>query len=368
MCRLRRTGFTLVEMLVVITIIGMLMGMLMPAIGAARESARRANCASNQSNIGKAMLQYESAFTKFPGYLNLPTSDQTALAYQHKTLTNVTPNVAQMYGASWAICLFPYLDSQALYDVWTSSATALANNGLDPNVDPFKYVKILVCPSNPPIFGASNDTPLGYVVNCGYLSEQYYAPSSATVPQYPSSYGVCHNLASTNLNNNNNTPNLDPNNSNTYTSSVMGYIRSRTVSLDFVNSHDGAGQTLLLSESTNNITDQRGWQRVDAAGLGFVWYLTNLTTDSLISSTNARNKINASIRSANGTGAYPAYGPSSFHTGGVNVVFCDGHQYFLKDGISPPVYWHLMAPNDKGATVTTLLPNGIPGTIGNGDF
>ena len=59
-------GFTLVELLVVIAIIGILVAMLLPAVQAAREAARRMQCANNQKQVGLAMLNFESHYKVFP--------------------------------------------------------------------------------------------------------------------------------------------------------------------------------------------------------------------------------------------------------------------------------------------------------------
>lgn len=59
-------GFTLVELLVVIAIIGILVALLLPAIQAARESARRAQCLNNLKQIGLACLNFENSHKKLP--------------------------------------------------------------------------------------------------------------------------------------------------------------------------------------------------------------------------------------------------------------------------------------------------------------
>jgi prepilin-type N-terminal cleavage/methylation domain-containing protein len=94
-------AFTLVELLVVIAIIGVLVAFLLPAVQAARESARRTQCANHVKQIGLALHAYHAAHSRFP------------------TQTTGSPRVAGECGAgfaSWLTVILPMMDESVLHD------------------------------------------------------------------------------------------------------------------------------------------------------------------------------------------------------------------------------------------------------------
>src|SRR6187399_873003 len=95
-----RRAFTLVELLVVIAIIGILVALLLPAVQAAREAARRTQCANNLKQLALGLHNYHSSFRKFP-------IGQVVRIDEH-----VYPRWCWFYG------VLPFVEEQALGDIY----------------------------------------------------------------------------------------------------------------------------------------------------------------------------------------------------------------------------------------------------------
>ncbi len=90
-----RRAFTLVEMLVVISIIGMLMALLLPAVMAARHAAWRAGCQSNMRQIGVALQHYQVQLGRYPSGVLGTTGSTSAAEPLHTWLALTLPYVEQ---------------------------------------------------------------------------------------------------------------------------------------------------------------------------------------------------------------------------------------------------------------------------------
>jgi prepilin-type N-terminal cleavage/methylation domain-containing protein/prepilin-type processing-associated H-X9-DG protein len=170
-------GFTLVELLVVITIIGILIALLLPAVQAAREAARRMQCSNNIKQLALGMHTYHAAHQSLPAgaYCPAPQGDSS------------------IYGCHvWLECLLPYIEQQGLYGQIKFNVDVGAN----PNLALFtnRVIPSLMCPTDP-IAGIQDRTAVippprpvvpkslgeSYAVSCGPSNQ---GSATCTIPAW----------------------------------------------------------------------------------------------------------------------------------------------------------------------------------------
>ncbi|MBA3484609.1 MAG: DUF1559 domain-containing protein [Pirellulales bacterium] len=112
-----RAAFTLVELLVVIAIIGVLVALLLPAVQAAREAARRAQCMNQVKQMMLSMHNHESAKGAFPGGGIGPWPQ----IQNYLSGPGGSPFGPDKQGISWAFQILPYLEGQQVYNIKTNA-------------------------------------------------------------------------------------------------------------------------------------------------------------------------------------------------------------------------------------------------------
>jgi prepilin-type N-terminal cleavage/methylation domain-containing protein/prepilin-type processing-associated H-X9-DG protein len=129
---MKRRGFTLVELMVVLVIIALLMSILFPTFTEARESARKATCSANLRQLGLAFRLYAADYDSlYPDHRR----DLQDCSYHRGGL--LAPDWSRPGSKNWAQAIFPYVRSH----------------------------RVLVCPSNKGGVFAGSVPPISYVMN-----------------------------------------------------------------------------------------------------------------------------------------------------------------------------------------------------------
>jgi prepilin-type N-terminal cleavage/methylation domain-containing protein len=330
--RLRRSrafnsrAFTLVEMLVVISIIVVLMGLLLPSVQAARESARRIQCSNNLSQLGRATLQYEVNKTFLPPSRAFPSLSPPLPPDDHTTINYI----------SWVHALLPQLQPQ-LADQLTqlTSADFVSVVGLQPD-GTHVGIPTLKCPSE--IRDQMPDM-LSYGTNVGLVDNVNPSPAGWDF----AANGMLDNR-------------------------IKGRLQSfpvpKTSSGDVARG-DGTSNTILYTENVDLIN---WWNCPNEFHVGVVW--RDWVNDPMPPGFG----INEGFGTEPTTLTVDYARPSSEHPGGFMICVGDGSVRYVNESIDPSVYARLMSSHGakvqetNGATFDPSIRNMQRTPLGEGEY
>lgn len=298
----RRGAFTLIELMVVVSIIGVLVALLLPAVQSARESARRAHCVNNLKQLALAATNYHDALGTFPGgqYLH-PDSKEAKLPTRRGN------------NAGWLVMILPQLEQQPLYNavnlgfMWGTTRQGSWENYGEQNVTVrVTVVNAFVCPSDPsPSLSSNHADEIGSEPAAGTSYLGSIGSNCLGGKEFPCVPPIVGDEPD------------DPRGGN-------GVVwRKGSSRINEVK--DGLSSTILAGEQIMGISDWNAWVHANESA--------GSTAMPLNYKPKARNEGPARL-----IYWFWTYSFRSGHPGGANFAFCDGSVRFLKDTVSLPVY------------------------------
>jgi len=342
--RIQRSGFTLVEMLVVITIIGILMGMMLPAVNYVRELGRQAVCKNNLSQLGKALMMYNNDHKFYP----------YGRYYYAMTVNGASKVIANR--GTMLLVLLPYLDEGPIFEKINLRGTSPSFGSVDGVALSRFRMPELICPSDPARgeclrYGNATQT----VAVCNYLGSAgpRTLSSNSTCPcpegtqfnTYFSSDGT-YGLKSKNpLRRSFGAPSGAFIN---HSGPLKGYsATSKYHATSDAMVQDGLSNTIFMGESRPHCSRHlaNGWTSTDS---GHGLFSTLIPINQYTCEDDADKKSNGCQCRCNDTFSL---GFKSAHPGGAHFLFGDGSVHFVPETIDYLTYQYLGAIDD-GQTVT----------------
>jgi prepilin-type N-terminal cleavage/methylation domain-containing protein/prepilin-type processing-associated H-X9-DG protein len=318
-----RRGFTLIELLVVIAIIGILIALLLPAVQAAREAARRAQCVNNLKQLALAIQNYHDVNLAMP-----PSGDGGG--------------VQPVHTYSLKVRILSFLELGNLYDSYNLNLGAAVLNGTWPQNSTLSHVEVNVfnCPSDgnighPSYAGTSYPENLGTnIANVGhYMNGPTYFTGPASVTDCAGATVRDTYTGTTSL------ANVRDGTSTTaiFSEMVKGtglligdglhmiYRGGTTNRCAFFGQPDA---DFLMSQECQNKANI-----FEYAYKGKEWPRSYMGGGGGYTHTMPPNK-KACVYSSVSSQIFNLMGASSYHPGGVNVAFLDGTVRFVKNSVN----------------------------------
>jgi prepilin-type N-terminal cleavage/methylation domain-containing protein/prepilin-type processing-associated H-X9-DG protein len=297
---LRRSGFSLVELLIVITIIGTLVAMLLPAIQSARESARQSQCGNNLKQLMLGLHGYESGRRSFPAGFVVTTGSANAESWAWGTLILPYIEQADLYGQL-------KVAEGNLHQIYPATPAGAKRVALRAAME--TPLTTFMCPSEQRNNGGPQGADFGQVGfdrrftgGIGFAAAGAYWPGASN---YVGAAGHWQYITGTSKN-----TGIFYGNSNVKPGEIIDGL-STTIAIGERDTKNCRGAAWMAIRNPNG-TDTRGLD---------------------VATAHARAKINEAAVpwDDNPLGCGQSF--SSLHPGGAQVAFCDGSVRFLSETI-----------------------------------
>jgi prepilin-type N-terminal cleavage/methylation domain-containing protein/prepilin-type processing-associated H-X9-DG protein len=316
----RRPAFTLVELLVVITIIGILIALLLPAVQAAREAARQTQCKNNLKQMALACLGHEQANGYMPsGGWGPPFAGDPTRGFD------------QRQPGGWQYNILPYMEQQTLHDMGADGNNLAMTQTMSVPLVTFN------CPTRRPCIALPYvQTSINYWVNLTVqptkCARTDYAASSGECltcdPVYPcTKIADCDNITA---------------------STWATFLPAKDTGVMFVRSQvkmgqitDGSSNTYLAGEKycdSDHYSDGTSAWDDQSWNIGRDWDNTRLTVNHP-----------AALPWPDTPGAWLGWSFGSAHANGFQMAFCDGSVQMMQYSIDLAIHRCLGVRNDGQA-------------------
>jgi len=334
--RVRQLGFTLIELLVVIAIIGVLIALLLPAVQAAREAARRAQCTNNLKQIGIALHNYYDRNNSFPiGVQSFAAWDKACVYINGRSRGHslFTAILSEMEGGT----LFNAINFNfAAGNPSSGIEASFPNGGRTNSTALLTRINSYICPSEqsdqqPYAIPAESNNPYSMssyagVAGTADVSRWYYGCGGGDIEIEPNGmFAWYYNYK---------IPSNTDGTSNTLYVGEQSRFKGEATKV-----FNEWSRTLWYSTALPGITSQQGFAYTVPKING------NIQNPELGYGNGACFGVDGTgwiLDSVNCDGQHMSqFGFRSQHPGGANFLVGDGHVVFLKQTINGPTYWAL---------------------------